>query len=152
MPAHTCSWPTPTAACPTGRRRSAANWTQYFLYAPVNLNSFNNFSEYTSLLERPLNQLTLTQGGRRPRADGDEGANAVGQRADSRTPRSSTTTRRDSVRPLESDYRVQGTAIMKLAFGPSSDLFATLTGVKQDKGKDNDSVVTIGEFPYQVSL
>jgi hypothetical protein len=36
---------------------------QYFLYSPVNLNSFNNFSEYTSLLERPLRQLTVTQGG-----------------------------------------------------------------------------------------
>jgi len=36
---------------------------QYFLYAPVNLNSFNNFSEYTSLFERPFKQLTVTAGG-----------------------------------------------------------------------------------------
>jgi len=124
---------------------------QYFVYAPVNLNSFNNFSEYTSLFERPLKQLTLTQG------IGDRGQTETVVRTQSGNSRLAHTAfvdyqRRDSVRPLESDYRVQGTAFMKFAFGPSSDLFATLTGVKQDKGKDNDSVVSIGEFPYQVSL
>jgi len=124
---------------------------QYFLYAPVNLNSFNNFSEYTSLLERPLNQLTLEQG------VGNLGQWLTNVRTQSGNGRFAHTAfvnyqRRDSVRPLEHDYRVQGTAFMKLAFGPSSDLFATLTGVKQDKGQDNDSVMTIGDFPYQVDV
>jgi tetratricopeptide (TPR) repeat protein len=124
---------------------------QYFVYAPVNLNSFNNFSEYTSLLERPLKQFTLTQG------FGDRGQSSTVVRTQSGNSRFAHTAfvaydGRDSVRPLENDYRIQGTAFMKLAFGPSSDLFATLTGVKQDKGKDNDSIVSIGEFPYQVSV
>ena len=32
---------------------------QYFLYSPVNRNSFNNFSEYTALIEQPRKQLDV---------------------------------------------------------------------------------------------
>ncbi|MGQ0736683.1 MAG: tetratricopeptide repeat protein, partial [Acidobacteriota bacterium] len=36
---------------------------QFFLYAPVNRTSFNNFAEYTALLEQPRRQLTVTTEG-----------------------------------------------------------------------------------------
>jgi tetratricopeptide (TPR) repeat protein len=124
---------------------------QYFLYSPVNLNSFNNFSEYTSLLERPLNQVTVTQGG------GNRSYAGTTIRTQSGNERFAHTAfvdffRQDGSRPDEADYRVQGTANMKLALGPSDDLFLTLTGVKQVKGKDNDTAVLIGQLPYVVAV
>src|SRR5262249_425340 len=124
---------------------------QYFLYAPVNLNSFNNFSEYTSLFERPFRQLTVTAGA------GDSAHGEAAVRTQSGSARFAHTAFVDYAgqngpRPHTPDYRVQGTAVMKFSFGAATNMFATLTGVKQDKGKDYDSVVGIGTFPYQVSL
>jgi tetratricopeptide (TPR) repeat protein len=122
---------------------------QYFLYSPVNLNSFNNFSEYTSLLERPLKEVTVTQAG------GNVGYASTTFRTRSGNERFAHTAfidyyRREGARLGASDYRVQGTAEMKVAFGDSTDLFLTLTGVKQVKGKDNDSEVLVGRVPYAV--
>jgi tetratricopeptide (TPR) repeat protein len=124
---------------------------QYFLYSPVNLNSFNNFSEYTSLLERPLNEFTLTQDG------GNLGHSSTNLRNRSGSERLAhlafvTYTRGDGARLDASDYRVQGTGEVKVSFNPSTDLFLILTGVKQEKGKDPDNVETIGTFPFQVSV
>ena len=124
---------------------------QYFLYAPVNLNSFNNFSEYTSLFERPFTQLTVTGGG------GNLGYGSATVRTQSGNERFAHTAfvdyhRQEGPRLDAADYRVQGTGVMKFAFGPSTNMFATLTGVQQVKGKDNDNVVTIGTFPDQVDV
>ena len=122
---------------------------QYFLHAPVNLNSFNNFSEYTALLERPLNQLTVTQGG------GNLGYASTWIRTQSGNERIAHTafldyTRRQGPRLDASDYRVQGTGAVKLAFDASTDLFLKLTGVKQVKGQDNDVWRVFGAAPYAV--
>jgi tetratricopeptide (TPR) repeat protein len=124
---------------------------QYFLYAPVNLNSFNNFSEYTSLFERPFKQLTVTAGG------GNLEYGTATVRTQSGNERFAHTAfvdyfSRQGPRLDANDYRVQGTGIFKVSFAPSTNMFATVSGVRQVRGKDNDSVVSIGEFPNQVSV
>jgi tetratricopeptide (TPR) repeat protein len=124
---------------------------QYFIYSPVNLNSFNNFAEYTSLFERPRNQVTVTQGG------GERDYFSTVVRTQSGNQRFAHTAfvdyyQRNGSRPEEPDERVQGTFLGKVAFGPSSDLFVTLIGVKQEEGKDNNAPVLVGEFPLQVNV
>src|SRR5207253_2470399 len=108
----------------------AGELDQYFLYSPVNLNSFNNFSEYTALLERPFKQLTVTQAG------GNLTYASTNVRTQSGNERFAHTAfinyrRQDGSRPDASDYRVQGTATAKVALGETSDLFFVLTGGKQ---------------------
>jgi tetratricopeptide (TPR) repeat protein len=136
---------------PDRSQAQSSELDQFFLYAPVNLNSFNNFSEYTSLFERPFKQLTITgEGGNR-----SYGATTV--RTQSGNARFAHTAfvsyyREDGPRIDEADHRVQGTAVMKFSFDAATNMFATLTGVKQVKGQDYDRVVSIGEFPNQVSV
>ncbi|HEX8031519.1 MAG TPA: tetratricopeptide repeat protein, partial [Vicinamibacterales bacterium] len=136
---------------PDRTQAQSSELDQYFLYAPVNLNSFNNFSEYTSLFERPFKQLTMTgEAGNR-----SHGAGTV--RTQSGNARFAHTAfvdyhREDGARPDEADHRVQATAVMKVSFDAVTNMFATLTGVRQVKGKDYDGVVTVGAFPYQVSV
>ena len=122
---------------------------QYFLYAPVNLNSFNNFSEYTALLEQPLKQGLLTGGG------GTDGYATTTVNVRSGNQRFAHVAfvnyyRRDGPRIDDSDHRVQGFAQGKLALGPASDLFFSLLGVKNNRGQSNDVVRTIGTFPNVV--
>ena len=136
---------------PDRTQAQSSELNQYFLYAPVNLNSFNNFSEYTSLFERPFKQLTLTGGG------GSQSNGAVTVRTQSGNARFAHTAfvdyyRQEGPRIDAADHRVQGTAVMKFSFDAVTNMFATLTGVKQVKGSDYDGVVTIGNFPNQVSV
>src|SRR6185503_2452722 len=136
---------------PDRSQAQSSELDQYFLYAPVNLNSFNNFSEYTSLFERPFKQLTLTGGG------GNRSYGTTTVRTQSGNERFAHTAfvnyyGQDGPRIDAADHRVQGTAVMKFSFDAASSIFATLTGVKQVKGKDYDSVVTLGTFPSQVSV
>ena len=57
---------------PDRTQASGSELLQYFLYAPVNRNSFNNFAEYTALLEQPRRQLSVvSETGTRARAYGD---------------------------------------------------------------------------------
>lgn len=121
---------------------------QYFLYAPVNLNSFNNFSEYTSLFERPFHQLRLTQEGGSLQY---ESTTVQTQSANERFAHNAFVDyyRREGARLDRKDYRVQGTGIVKVAFGPATNLFATATGVRRVKGQDNDTIVSIGTSPPQ---
>jgi tetratricopeptide (TPR) repeat protein len=136
---------------PDRLQAQSAELDQYFLYAPVNLNSFNNFSEYTSLFEQPFRQLTVTAGA------GDSAHGAATVRTQSGNQRFAHTAfvdfyRQDGARIDTPDYRVQGTLAMKVSFDATTNMFATFTGAKQDKGQDNDTVVDIGTFPYQVGL
>jgi tetratricopeptide (TPR) repeat protein len=119
---------------------------QYFLYAPVNLNSFNNFSEYTALLEQPQKQALLTAGA----GDRHEQTATVTTRSGNQRFAHTaflTYDRLDGPRIDRADQRAQGFAQAKLALGPSSDLFFSLTGVKSGKGQSNDVTRTIGTFP-----
>jgi tetratricopeptide (TPR) repeat protein len=136
---------------PDRSQAQSSELDQYFLYAPVNLNSFNNFSEYTSLFERPFKQLTITGGG------GNRSYGTATVRTQSGNQRFAHTAfvdyyRRQGPRIDAADHRVQGTAVMKFSFDAATNMFAVLTGVKQVKGKDNDSQVTVGTFPDQVTV
>ncbi len=122
---------------------------QYFLYAPVNLNSFNNFSEYTALLEQPLKQALVTSGG------GNDGYATTDVTTRSGNQRFAHVafldySRRDGPRIDGSDHRVQGFAQGKVALGAASDLFFSVTGVKNTRGQSNDVTRTIGTFPNVV--
>ena len=124
---------------------------QYFLYAPVNLNSFNNFSEYTALLEHSFSEALVTAGG----GNRDAGAGPP-------PPRSGNQRfahlafldyyRRVGSRPDAADHRVQGSALAKVALDASSDIFFSATGVKAVRGQDNDVSQTIGTFPAAVNV
>jgi tetratricopeptide (TPR) repeat protein len=136
---------------PDRTQAQSSELDQYFLYSPVNLNSFNNFSEYTSLFERPFKQLTLTGGG------GNRSYGTTTVRTQSGNERFAHTAfvtygREDGPRLDEADERVQGTAIMKFSFNAATNVFAVLTGVTDVEGQDSDRVVSIGTFPNQVSV
>ena len=116
---------------------------QYFLYAPVNRNSFNSFSEYTALIEQPRRQLDVTvEGGSRGRGFADithrsgnerfahvaffQGASESGARVD-----------RD-------DNRWQGFFQGKLSLSPRSDVFVSYSGVSDDEGASETTTRVFG--------
>jgi tetratricopeptide (TPR) repeat protein len=129
--------------------RSEANSSellQYFLYAPVNRNSFNSFSEYTALLEQPRQQLDASaELGSRDRGfvnvahrSGNErfahvafiqGAREAGSRLDT------------------DDERIQGFFQGKLSLTKRADLFVSYSGVRDEEG---DSEVTTRSFGTDV--
>jgi tetratricopeptide (TPR) repeat protein len=115
---------------------------QYFLYAPVNRNSFNSFAEYTALIEQPRKQLDVTaEFGSRDRSflnvnhrSGNERFAHVAfiQGA-----------RESSTRFDIDDERIQGFFQGKLSLTNRSDLFFSYSGVRDDEG---DSEVTTRSF------
>lgn len=124
---------------------------QYFLYAPVNLNSFNNFSEYTALLEHSFSEALVTAGG------GNRGYGASTITTRSGNQRFAHLAfldyyRRDGSRPDAADHRVQGSVQAKVALDASSDIFFSATGVRAVRGQDNDTSHTIGTFPAAVNV
>ena len=136
---------------PDRTQASGGEINQYFLYSPVNLNSFNNFSEYTALLERPFKQLSVTQD------VGNLSRLATNVRTQSGNQRLAHTafinySHQDGSRVDASDYRVQGSGVVKLSLGDMSDVFATASFVKQEQGKDTDDIRSIGTFPLSVNV
>jgi tetratricopeptide (TPR) repeat protein len=115
---------------------------QYFLYAPVNRNSFNSFAEYTALIEQPRKQLDVTaEFGSRDRSflnvnhrSGNERFAHVAfiQGA-----------RESSTRFDINDERIQGFFQGKLSLTKRSDLFFSYSGVRDDEG---DAEVTTRSF------
>ncbi len=116
---------------------------QYFLYAPVNRNSFNNFAEYTALLEQPRRQVSvIMETGSRDHAFGDLVARTGNERfamlgfIEAR--------RRDGARPDVADDRIQGFFQAKVAVGRRSDVFFNFSGVKDDAGESETQTVLRG--------
>jgi tetratricopeptide (TPR) repeat protein len=115
---------------------------QYFLYAPVNRNSFNNFAEYTALIEQPRRQLDLTaELGSRDRGylnvahrSGNERFAHVAFIQRSQESGSRLTT---------DDDRIQGFFQGKLSLTKRADLFVSYSGVHDDEG---DAEVTTRSF------
>jgi tetratricopeptide (TPR) repeat protein len=119
---------------------------QYFLYAPVNRNSFNSFAEYTALIEQPRRQFDVTaELGSRDRGylnvahrSGNERFAHVAfiQRA------------RESGSRLDTDDdRIQGFFQGKLSLTRRADLFISYSGVRDEEG---DSEVTTRGFGTDV--
>ena len=116
---------------------------QYFLYAPVNRNSFNNFAEYTALLEQPRRQLSLlVEGGTRRYAFGDVVSRTGNERI--ATAAFIERGRRDGARPDRPDDRVQGFLQGKLALPRRSDVFFSFTRVDEDEGDSENHTVLLG--------
>jgi tetratricopeptide (TPR) repeat protein len=119
-----------------------AELLQYFLYAPVNRNSFNNFAEYTALLEQPRRQL------RAEGRIGNEGHGFGDLVLRTGNERFAHTTfieiqRRDGFRPTARDDRRQAFAQGKLAFDGATDLFFSATSVEGERGADEVLTETI---------
>lgn len=118
---------------------------QYFLNAPVNRNSFNNFAEYTALLETPRRQVLTTA-----RAGSDRHAfgNLVLFTGNERFSHTSfiDAESRDGFRPGVRDHRVQAFGQGKVAFNASTDLFFTASGVRDEAGA-RDTLVDVISGP-----
>lgn len=106
---------------------------QYFLYAPVNRNAFNNFSEYTALIEQPRKQLDVSaEAGSRSRAFG----NVTHRSGNERFAHVAffQASREDGNRLDRDDDNLQGFFQAKVSFTPKSDMFVSYTGVRDSEG------------------
>lgn len=116
---------------------------QYFLHAPVNRNSFNNFSEYTSLLEQPRRQLdVVAEVGSRERTYFDVVNRAGNERFAYIT--FAEGFRQDGARTGIRDERFQGFFQGKLALSSATDLFISVNGVRDEHGDSEDTTRTVG--------
>ena len=115
---------------------------QYFLYAPVNRNSFNTFSEYTALIEQPYASLSLVGGLGEP---GRSRATAITRSGNDTLAHYAFVeqNREDGARP-EADTRTQAFGQAKLAFSEKSDLFVSLNAAWNVFGQDRESVQAFG--------
>ncbi|HSL24426.1 MAG TPA: TonB-dependent receptor [Vicinamibacterales bacterium] len=112
---------------------------QYFLYAPVNRNSFHAFNEYTALLEEPGRQLSAsTELGSRDWRFGD----VVSRSGNDRFAHNAFVEirREDGARLDKRDDRVQAFFQGKLAIGAESDLFLKVGSVRRDAGADEVAI------------
>ncbi|HSL20253.1 MAG TPA: FecR domain-containing protein [Vicinamibacterales bacterium] len=102
---------------------------QYLFYAPVNRNSFNNFAEYTALLDQPYRQARLVgETGNAHHAFGSLSTFSGNDRfAHSATVSLS---RRDGLRADHPDEAVNGFFQGKIALTSSSDLFLSASRVR----------------------
>ncbi|PWT82769.1 MAG: hypothetical protein C5B57_08150 [Blastocatellia bacterium] len=117
---------------------------QYFLFSPVNRNSFNNFAEYTGLLEQPRRQLSgIVETGTQDHAFGDVVSRTGNEHL--ATAAFIETSRRDGGRPDVPDSRTQGFAQAKVALGRRSDLFFNFSGVNDERGDEGTKTVLLGE-------
>jgi tetratricopeptide (TPR) repeat protein len=117
---------------------------QYFLYAPVNRNSFNNFAEYTALLEQPRRQLSVTaETGSRDRAYGD----VVHRGGNERFAHVAFVefAQQDGSRPEVRDDRLQVFFQGKVSLGRQSDLFGSFVAVRNETGASLDTTKVFGE-------
>ena len=116
---------------------------QYFLHAPVNRNSFNNFSEYTSLLEQPRRQLdVIAEVGSRERTYFD----VVNRAGNERFAHIAFAEgyREDGARIGVRDERFQGFFQGKLALGAKDDVFLSVIGVHNEYGESEDTSRILG--------
>src|SRR5262249_62028094 len=117
---------------------------QYFLYAPVNRNSFNNFAEYTALLEQPERQLALEgDTGTRRYAFGDIVSRTGNERL--ATAAFIENGWRDGARPDRRDDRLQGFFCGQVERPKRTDLFLSLSRVRQDTGDTENHTVERGQ-------
>lgn len=116
---------------------------QYFLYAPVNRNSFNNFAEYTALLEQPRRQLAITsETGSRERSFGNLNHRFGNERVASVAFFQAAL--QEGSRTAKKDDRVQGFFQGKLALGRRTDLFLSYSLVRDNTGAPENTTQLFG--------
>src|SRR4029453_1442705 len=106
---------------------------QYFFYAPVNRNSFNNFSEYTALFDQPMRQVTVTPG---LGTDGWFTGNVVSRSGNQRFAHNAFIEHRgeDGGRPDRRDQNTTGFAQAKVSLTDRDTLFASFLDVRRTDG------------------
>jgi cytochrome c-type biogenesis protein CcmH/NrfG len=118
---------------PDRNEAGSSELLQYFLYAPVNRNSFNNFAEYTALLEQPRRQFTVTfEAGTRERSFGNVN-NRIGNERYAHVAFFQAA-RQEGSRIVKDDDRVQGFYQGKLALDRRTDLFFSIGLVRDNTG------------------
>lgn len=124
---------------------------QYFLYAPVNRNVFNSFSEYTALLEQPRQQLDVTaETGSRTRRF----ANVAHRSGNERFAHLAffQASGQDGARIRRADDRWQGFAQAKVSFTPTTDLFVNYSGVNSEEGATETDNRIVGDDALEAIL
>ena len=117
---------------------------QYFLYAPVNRNSFNSFAEYTALLEQPRRQLDVTtEFGLRER--GFANVNHRGGNTRFAHVAFFQGARQNGTRLSQVDERYQGFFQGKLSLTSRDDIFLNYTGVREEYGAPETTTRIFGE-------
>jgi cytochrome c-type biogenesis protein CcmH/NrfG len=128
---------------PDRNEGASSELLQYFLYAPVNRNSFNSFAEYTALLEQPRRQLTLTsETGSRERAFGNINHRFGNERYAHVA--FFQAARQEGSRTGREDDRVQGFYQGKLSLGRRSDLFLSVSIVRDNAGAPENATRLFG--------
>jgi tetratricopeptide (TPR) repeat protein len=124
---------------------------QYFLYAPVNRNAFNSFSEYTALIEQPRRQLDVSaETGSRERGFGNIAHRSGNERfAHVAFFQSS---REDGARVGRDDDNVQGFFQGKVSFTPRTDLFVSYSGVRTSAGAPETTNRIVGDDIFNVVI
>src|SRR5262249_46722178 len=129
---------------PARTQAQGSELLQYFLFSPVNRNSFNNFAEYTGLLEQPRRQLSgIVETGTQDHVFGDVVSRTGNEHL--ATAAFIESSRRERGRPDIPDSRTQGFAQAKVALGRRSDLFFNFSGVNDERGDDGTKTVLLGE-------
>lgn len=116
---------------------------QYFLYTPVNRNTFNTFSEYTALLDQPLRQFAITPG---LGTDGFATGAAISRSGNDRFAHYAFIQhdREDGGRPDKADQRTLGFAQAKVSITERDSIFGSYTDVTRDNGEGPDATRIFG--------
>jgi tetratricopeptide (TPR) repeat protein len=116
---------------------------QYFLYAPVNRNTFNTFSEYTALLDQPLRTFSIAPG---IGTDGFSTGAAISRSGNDRFAHYAFIQhdREDGGRPDEADARTLGFAQAKVSLTERDAIFGSYTDVTRDVGEGPDAARIFG--------
>ena len=111
---------------------------QYFLYSPVNRNTFNTFSEYTALLDQPLRAFSIAPG---IGTDGFFTGAAISRSGNDRFAHYAfiQQDREDGGRPDEADVRTLGFAQAKVSLTERDSIFGSYTDVTRDVGEGPDA-------------
>jgi tetratricopeptide (TPR) repeat protein len=124
---------------------------QFFLYAPVNRNSFNSFAEYTALLEQPRRQFDITvETGSRDRGF----ANVAHRSGNERFAHVAffQASRENGSRLDRLDDRIQGFFQGKVSFTSESDLFWSFSGVRTNAGAPEVTTRLFGQDASNVVI
>jgi tetratricopeptide (TPR) repeat protein len=116
---------------------------QYFLHAPVNRNTFVNFSEYTALFDQPFRQLSVAPS---VGSDGWSRGAIVTRSGHHRVAHYAFVEheREDGARPGRADFKNQAFLQAKVSITSRDDLFVSVTDARHDDGEGPDVTRVFG--------